>query len=69
MNLTIDERCENCIHLGEIYVPPSNKLYSKPKHVDACFLFAESDKSVMYLDTTASLCECFEPKLTELKGE
>jgi hypothetical protein len=60
MNITGNEKCKNCKHLGEIYIPPTdcqNAIYLK-----ACFSFAEHEKTVMYLSTIQSLCESFEEK-------
>lgn len=58
----IEEKCADCKHLGEIYVPPG--FCPKPIYLKCCFLFAEEydHKQVMYLNCTEGLCECFEPK-------
>ena len=61
----IEEKCENCEWLGEIYVPP--RFCPKPIYLKGCFLFADEEKSVMYLNCTESLCECFMPK--QLEGD
>lgn len=62
-------KCKNCKHLGEIYFPPTT--CQDAIHLKGCFYFADGHdggKRVMYLGTIESLCECFEPKLAELKG-
>ena len=62
----IEEKCKNCIHLGEIYCPPKTGLDAL--YIKGCFLFADGrdgGKRVMYLDTIESFCECFTPKESE----
>lgn len=65
----IEEKCKNCIHLGEIYFPPlicQDAIYLK-----GCFYFADGHdggKQVMHLNTVESLCEGFEPKMKEMEG-
>lgn len=57
------EECRNCAFLGEIYFPPT--INKESKHLDGCFVFAETDKSVMYLDGLGSMCEMFTPKTND----
>lgn len=63
MRLTEEEKCRNCKHLGDIYIPP--RMCQEAIHLKGCFYFADGHddgKRVMYLDTIESLCECFELK-------
>ena len=54
------ECCDNCKHLGEIYVPPTTE--HEPFYMDGCFLYTY-ENLVMYLeDTMNDRCECFSPK-------
>lgn len=55
----IEEKCENCKHLGVIYQPPS--MTYEAIYEPACFLFANDTDSrqVMRMTSTSGMCECF----------